>query len=706
MRKGMILFPIVFSLLAFWGCSKFKVAKFVMPTWDTQFSAPLFNRTYTLGELLSKSDTTVSNGDTTFINAQPPSYVFNLLRTQSINGVQIGDNLKINSVPPTSASNGIDSIKIDPPPPIHYAFANPLLAPLVGSTAPVPSISPPQTQRLNPDQPFNRFHSATFSGGTLSVVLHNSYPAKIIFTTGINITDTSNQVIFNIPVPGDSLGINQTITLTHTLASYTLPNNPRVAFTDTSAGAASGFFQTDTIVAVSFTLTNLLVSQAIAIVPKESPINVKKSLVLSDSNKVQTATIDSGSMNITVANDFDMAIPIKLVIDDLKNIDGVSLTDTFEVSRKGLVTKVYPLNNYTLNMGGTDSLPYAVTAYIIGSDTTAPDGGFINIGTNDSVKATFDLTDLRLKNFTGEVHLKNTVSIPTDTQKIDLGDFKSKFSGTVIFSSSTNLQMDLKMSNPRGFPILAHIKMMPANSGSSYQGDSVVVEHLVDPTDPSTESFSLGPDFVTKLNSFSQNTGLLPDEFIIGGYVVINPPPYKTATANDTDRVLGTGTISMPFNLGIVNAKYQDTTKTAVVSDSSSAAKLVNIDSGSVVIQVWNGMPMAVTMIGELIDTTTHLPVVDPVTRDTVFIPRDSIKVNPADVDANGNTIDSVYSSKSVALTQFMAKSFGTAYMRFLLRVATPSGVQTVPFTKNNEISIKMYANVTLKVDKNLTGGK
>lgn len=694
MRKRIPVLYVIVSLLTFWGCSKFKVGSFVMPTWDTQFSAPIFSRTYTLGEILSKDTTMVSNGDTTFIRNIWPVSVFSLFRTQQINATSIGANLKIGDVPQTNAAQSPGDFTISDPSPTHYALTNPALP--VGTTVPVLQSTPSQAESLSPDFPFSQFNSATMSGGNLHISIRNGYPASLSFSNGIDVVDASNNVIFNIPIPGNSLGPNQVDTINKPLAGIILSTNtPSVSFTYSSPGSATPVtFQSDTLMTVTFSLIGVKVSSASAIVPKQPDIVISQSIVLTDGNKVISANIDNGNLNLNVTNEFNLPVPTHLVINSLVNQNG-SLTKDFNLTAAGTPGSSYQeiisLAGYQLSMadaGGnpTDSLHYTVTAQVPGSS-----GQFVDIATTDSVKATFNLTGLQFSSFTGEVHLKNPVGIATDTQKVNLGDFRSKFNGAVTFSDSTTLVMKINMSS--GFPFLMHLSLIPRNSSSNAViNDSLTVNQMIYPNQPNY--ITLGPDFVNVLNSFTASSSSLPDEFIISGNVTVNPgPPYAIGTVSMNDEVEGTGTITMPFDLGITNAHYSDSTNKPVITDSSTSSKLGNVDSGSVVFEVNNGLPLAISLTTELIDT---LPGHQVIPMDNIVIPA------AADFNPDGTVRTPMFSRNEFVLTHDQAAALGHSYMKFNFGVATSPGQQTVLFTKNNTISLKVYANLAFKIDKNL----
>ncbi len=696
MKKGVTYAIFVALLLTMAGCSKYKVASFVMPTWNMQLSAPIFDRTYTLLQMISKDTVQVSNGDTTFLLPNSQTQVFTLIRSQNLNGVSVGNNLKIGAVPQTNVAQSPKDFSIANPPSIHYSAVNPSI--VTGSVPFVPAI-PKQTQTITPADAFTNFKTATLSTGTLTITIHNGYPAPIIFENGlIYLVDAFGGYI-HISVPKDSILGNQTVTLPAvSLAGRTLSDQPTVTFTDSSNGSSSAAtIQSDTTISFSASMANVHVSSANAIVPPQPDIVIDSSIVIQDGNKVQTASIDTGSVSLTVRNNYNISIPVSLSIPGLTK-SGVSLTRNFTLSPKGTSGSVYAtpisLNGYTLNMADpstgapSDSLKYSVTAQIPGSN-----GSYVGISTTDSITASFQLTGLQLSSFSGEVHLANAINIVPDTQKVDLGSFASKFNGAILFGPGTTLQMRI---NSIGFPCEAHISLIPTSSEylSLPPVDSAVVDTTIYPN--RTNVITLGQSFVKALNAFSEAHRTIPDRFIISGYVLVNPGGTAIGSVKSTDMVTGSGTITMPLDLGIINAQYADTTKTAVITDSSTSAKLANVDSGNVVIEVWNGLPLQVTMMGQLIDTTTHAVLMN--------FPSDSIYIPAAQINPDGSVKDSVFSKNIVSLTATQARNLGNSYMRFFFRVVTPPGATTVPFMKDNDISLRVYGNFALKVDKSLTG--
>ena len=270
MRKGIIGLSVVVSLLILSGCSKWKVGSFVMPSWDTQIAVPIFNRSYTLEEILWKDSTTVSNGDTTVLKPGGSISVFSLFGTQPISKISFAGKLKIGSTE------------------INYAQTDSTLLPLVGLTVAVPPI---QSQNFARDSSFENFQSATISSGTLNIIIKNDYPDTII-VSNINVIDPSNNsLILNIPIPGNLLAPNKSIDESQSLAGITLPDNPEISFTYSSPGSViPQTFQSDTVVAVSLNSSDIVVSSVTGPVHLKDPISIA----------ADTQTINLGDFRLAV----------------------------------------------------------------------------------------------------------------------------------------------------------------------------------------------------------------------------------------------------------------------------------------------------------------------------------------------------------------------------------------------------------------------
>ncbi len=706
MKKGVLYASIMAVTLAMVGCSKYKVASFVMPSCNTQLSAPIFDRTYTLGEILQKDSLVVSNGDTTLINTYPSTGLYYVQRTQEIQGIPVGANLSMPAIPVTPMTQGLSSFSINSPDSIDYSI--PYLGGVTkGQTATVPPIPSTTENNLGPQVPFGNYTSATISNGLLHVRISNGYPATVYFDSGsVNILDAHGNPL---PIPLDSLKADSTFDTTLQLAGRVLTNNPTLSFTYSSNGSGtSQTYQSDNLLSFNMGFTTLEVSQANAIVPSQPPVVIQHGLPLTDNDQISSATISSGIISLNVTNQFNMAVaPVTLVINSLDS-QSVPFTRQFSLSAAGSPGSSYAesinLSGFTLNMSDaygnpSDSIRCTVTVGIPGSQ-----GQFINIDVSNTIESSFSTSDIVFSSFTGIIHPKNIFSFASDTQRVDLGDFNSKFSGGItLLGDSTHLRFRIRS---HGFPYFVHVSLTPMNSSLPNAVSSVSADTSLVIYPDQDNVIGLGARFANVLNSLAINYGKIPDEFIVSGYAKVNPvaadvpfaftPQTQPGTLDDTDKINITNTITLPMQVGILNASFRDTTNKPVF-DSTTSARMGDVDSAKVSFDVNNGLPMTVFIRASLLDTLTG-----------AVTPLDSLSIPAADVNQDGSVRFPTFQHNPLVLTGTQAKSFASSRMIFLFQFFTPLGnpvgSQPVPFTKTNSISLKVYGNFAFKVDKTLAG--
>ncbi|HEY9164822.1 MAG TPA: hypothetical protein VIS48_01540 [Candidatus Kryptonia bacterium] len=696
LKKGLAVFTALASLLTYWGCSKFQPGKFVMPTWDTQFSAPIFNRTYTLGEILHKDSATVSNGDTTFIYTTAPTNTFAVFRNQTLTGVPIGGGLQIAAIPTRSAGSSPLKFTINAPDAVGYSIPN---GTPKGTTVPsVPAI-PQQTFNQGPATPFKNFTRIAIHDGQLKITIHNGYPATVVFSNGqINLLDASNSP-FLIPV--NSIPPNQTFDTTMSIAGRVLTSNPVVSFNYSSPGSPNqATFQSDTLLGMYLRFSALEVDSATAVVPPQPPFTINNTLGLVDQNKIKSADIDSGFISFTFTNGFpvpeDLTVTLSSAVNQSNPTDTLKLhipIQPFEFNHQSSVS----LQGYRLQMADafgnpTDSIRFSVTAVSNGSESL-PDS-FVNISTSQTIQSSFSVSMLQLASLTGEVHVKDPIVVANDTQRVDFGDFKTKFNGAITFlGDSTRLNLNISSV---GVPYLVHLTLKPTSSASGLPPqDSVVVNQVIQ---PGQNTIAIGQEFAQTLNAFAIRTNTLPDEFIVNGYAVVNPgPPYSIGTVRKEDKVTGTNTISMPIYLGILGASYIDTTKTTVF-DSATSARMGEVDSGRIVFEINNALPLQLSLVPQLIDTLTGA--ITPL--DSVVAPA------PTSFNSDGTVAAPTFRRNQITMTGTQAKQFARCYMMFKFSMqsplGSPPGSQPVPFTSVNFVGLKVFGNLVFRVDKSLVG--
>jgi len=709
MKKRWILFSFFIALLVVGGCSKFNVGKFVSPTWDTQFAAPLFDRTFSLYEIFYKDSISTAGGDTTFLHLSRSNNIYSISRAQAIAGIPIGDNLKILGSSSFSAAQSPGDFTIQSPDSINYTIPYPngmakgtVLNPVV---PPIPATTINQT----PNTQFAKYNTATISNGKLRVTIHNGYPATVRFDSGsINILDavTGNPIALNI----NSVGPDSTFDSTYSLNNHTLTNKPTIHFVYSSPGANKpATLKSDNLLSIFMGFTTLTVSSANAVVPPQPPIYITVAAKMGSETQVDSANVSSGGINLTLGNDFNMDLPVTLVFKDVfrQNNRTDTLKKQYTLPARGkspLPTQFVDLAGYQLRMIDKFGKPGDSLHLQVIINSLSSNGQFVDVSSQDSVRATFSMNGLAFSSFTGLIHPTNTFQIASDTQHIDLGDIGKKITGGITFLGDST-KLDLKIRSA-GLPYYVHLALKPTTSNSvSAPLDSAVVDTIIY---PGPNKVAIGPEFASALNSFAIRQQKIPDEFIVSGYAKVYPLPgdvpvayisgfeNSPGTITDTDKITITNTISMPLQIGILNASFIDTTKQTLIKDSVTTAKMGNVDSGEVHFDVWNGLPLNLSFIPQLIDTL-----------DGAITPLDSLVIiAPTQFDGNGVAVQPYFSPNKIKLTTAQAMKFGRSYMRFNFRVSTAKGNTPVPFSANNTIRLKVYANLAFKVDKKLTSGK
>ena len=697
MKKGLIAIGV--ALLVLSGCSKFKVAKFVMPSWDTQLAAPLFDHTYTLKEILYKNAVTIVGGDTTRLSIDSAS-VYSISTMRDLSSIPVGAQLHVGSIAPMSTPHSIGDFAIGSINPSSYGILDNVLA---NTIAPVPAFD--TNAVISPQNANSNIKSGRISSGFLHLMIHNGYPAPVYFNSvSVNLLDGNGNPL---PVAVSTIPADSTVSMNLPVNGRNLTSNPEVSLAYGSHGLPSpqtATYQSDTLLAITMAFTNVIFSSADAIIPAQNPIKFNQGIPMPDGNEVLSALIDRGGGSLTISFTNNLKIPLKpvdLVINSLDS-QSVPLTRHFNLDTAGAPGSVYnetiDLSGFVLNTNGpsgvSDSFHYSITAGVPGSG-----GNFANVDSANTVDGRFGISNLSFKSFTGVIHLIDTSSIATDTQKIDLGDFKSKLTGGIkLVGDETKL--DLSFVGNAGFPYSVRLRIKPLSSVSEKQIQSEVDTTVI--MYPNQKNVvNIGGTFVKVLNNFADTVQMIPDEFVVSGMAVVNPKEANwgetPGTITNTDSIGILNTISLPLNIGIVNGSYSDTTKkTLIYHDSSSAAKMSNIDSGEVHLDVTNGLPLSLTLAAELIDTADG-------SLDTLSIINIAA---PTQFDDNGIVASPIFTPSAVKLTREQAMRFGSSYMRFDFTVNTPNGGTPFPFSANNTLRLKVYANLTFKVDKNLAGGK
>lgn len=605
---GLILFLLFFAI----GCSREFLQKFVMPTWDTNLSMPLFDHTYTLSDIVG-GDSVLSSGSGGTTYAQPIWSTGTLATSNDMKlaPVTFGNCLKISAPPAANVVHQLGIFDVGSTSSATFLLD---VGDLLGSNSIVGRIIiPPPIQSMkytsDPSSSFNQFKTVTISSAELSVTVENGFCATINFPDGLSIEDSAGNTLLSVPIPGNSLQPYQSYSTKESIANITFPNNFKLSASISSPGGQSPVLvKSDTLILITVKLNNIKASSAMTIIQPQAPVVIEGMLGFPDSDKVEHAGVDSGLVNISFTNGFDLPCSVHLAVNGLKDPQGNYFTKDIDLDNIGNPESPNPasrysqqisLQNWSIDLGATplDSMPYSVTATILGSDSK-----FVNISSLNSIKASLQISKLKLNSVTGIVHLKTPVVILPDTQRVDLSFLKgASFGNDKPFGDSTKLTLNLNLTG--NLPMDAHICIKARSTTSNIvSSDSAVVDQMLYPG-AQGNAVVLGKCFVNMLNDFVATTGTLPDEFIISKTTLINPTGME-GTVCKTDGYYGTAMVFCPLNIGFANFNYSESTSNIVLTQTINKS-LGDIDSGQIVFDTNNGIPLEIKLSAQVIDTLT-----------------------------------------------------------------------------------------------------
>jgi hypothetical protein len=197
-------------------------------------------------------------------------------------------------------------------------------------------------------------------------------------------------------------------------------------------------------------------------------------------------------------------------------------------------------------------------------------------------------------------------------------------------------------------------------------------------------------DRQTLSNFLSGFTQKLPDTLVIFGEATANPN-YKVGSMSRTDSIFGSAFFEFPLDVGLAGGVFLDTSK--VNFSQESIDKLNQANATTFTLRIKNGLPVAITVKTVLIDTGG------------VFLMKfppnlDSVVVNGAAVDNNGNVINPAIDSVSVIMLKAdVEKLVKAKNLISTIRMNTSrSGNLPVKFKISDLITITGYGKINYHV--------
>lgn len=675
--KFSVLVFILFCLIAL--AASCSINEPTAPNWYVSLNMPIANKNYSLYDILEKKSSSISHY-TTGANNNLLYYTM----TNSIDNISLNNKLNIDpfsksvseSIGPINIS--ADSVSSDIGP---DQISSSLSA---GSQTSIPPIN--NAPVLVNFSTANQFQTIKVQSGSIDITFTNYFSAPVAITiSGLVIKNASTgEIVVQYPNPIIVPPLSAAKVLAIPITSGVLVRNQLSLGCTISTAGSGGQVITIPAKAINILtkLRNVQASEATAKIPTQNPILIDGVVTIDETssqpNLIQTVTLNSGLLNVTLVNNLDVDATAVFTIDNLKSPQGATFTATRTIPRKQTVYLYnnFSLQNYSivsLNSAPTNQITYHVN-YQVGSTTD-----FRTIKSVDDVTGTINLNSLSVKEFIGQ--LKPTVVSSTRSSiSLNLKDVQNKLKFQQLNLKNPHVELHLKPTANIEFNINGTIQ---ARNSIGQRSIMTLSSRTLDKTliTPKDTVITLNPDSVSNFFSkFSQ----LPDSLIVNAGGTANPN-YKTVDVKNTDQFFGSSRMELPLEVGISGGELSDSVKVDLSNDDRD--RIRDINSIGLTLKVSNGIAASFSFTGRLYDQNNSPLVYFPPqssTQDTV------INVSGGVTDNNGNVTSNTDQTVTVNASGVDANKISRAsYMRIKLKFNTSrTSNQTVRFKTDDKISI------------------
>ncbi len=394
------------------------------PTWTTNLTVPMVNRTYTISEIINKIDQPNlyidSTLDSTGADGNPYySYTPVFAYSDTLDTISVDVDLTTDDIAHRAAET-LGEITIYPDNP------SPVVINLSDYVSLVLEAVPPVSFDVTDDVPdLGKFSQATISSGSFDIIFTNDFGVDLD-TVILRIYDNVNTAyISNDTIPDPGLTNGETDTITIDLAGKTISNDLELQMHCHTPGCGPTFSLTDKTLSSAVELDNgFTVSSAITEVP-EIVKTFQETVDLVDSNTIQSAQLESGSITLQIDNATALESDFQITLDDFTQ-SGNPLVISRTVAANSTAPITVDLTGYTfapVDQTPPQSLAFDVDVVI---DSTAP--AMVNIDMLDSLSVDATVSNLAFASMTGIIQetdatfdsINATIDIPKGFDDIQL----------------------------------------------------------------------------------------------------------------------------------------------------------------------------------------------------------------------------------------------------------------------------------------------
>jgi hypothetical protein len=540
----------------------------IAPSFDTQLSAPLFNKTWTVLDFQKKDTATTKLNpvDSTFyidrMQYPSPVQVDTLKVTPSISSVY--DTLGIFSVGTFSKSNSIDAA--------GFGIST------AGDTVPPGSFSASPIQINDTAQ----YDYASIISGYLILTVRNNLQAPIQFPSGVVLKNDWTNPVDNAVVarfqnlgtiPAGQVAAESVFVSGQMLRGFLITDPINIQTT-----AASPFTSADSVV-FNFSSSTLMSDNAFAVIPEQSiPSHNDTAYELDRNTKIVDAVFDRGTLDISVTTTLDVDTKIRLEIPELSGAN-IPYEDTF--------TEFRPILSSSIDLAGSHLTPQNTSAptgtylqYKVGITVISSNGVKKFVQRHDYVHASLRPgRTIVARYITGNIEQQYVNMNSGSKPEYGLGD-ADKITATLVLGG---MRLTMRLNQPgSGFPYdFTGTTLVAKNSKTRTNFSLRIANGFIDPEQPGLQTldFSTQPGFASFRDSITKSFPYLPDSFYVRGQVVVNPgfPDNNiTRTIWDTTKVYPVIDMNIPSIIGIAAGRVDENYEIGDIADSATIASIID----------------------------------------------------------------------------------------------------------------------------------
>ncbi len=643
------------------------------PTWTTNLTIPVINRTYNMDEIINKIDQ-----DEISMDAEG-NIAYSV--TQELDTVSLGeDNLKTSDLS-YSVADSLGAVSIDPPSvdPDTVSFQDVTgLSPFF-STGLVPDTSFEVTNALDE---ISNFTTATIATGTALVIITNDLGIALnqCDVSIYDVSGGSGTLITGGSFPSAIAAGGTADTLSLDLAGYTLSNQLEVRADCHTPGGTVGN-TADRYISTELAFEdNLEVSSAIAEVPQMAALTFSQQvgLDLETGESIDTAGLSAGNLSLTVVNGTNLAALLQIGIPELK-YGGASYwyLDTLLYGGDS-VTVLSDLSAYEL-VPSSGTVNIDVTAHVPGSN-----GDKVQVTQNDAFRVQASLTDLSFDRVVG-TFASSEASFDGVHEEIEV---PQGFSDVGLNSAVLTLEIDNAVDLPGSLDITL--------TGSNGQVLNLTGDIEARGASEASRTSLSYPDVADFLNP-------LPDAIDVTGAISFGDGAYQGTITRD-DFVAARVKIYAPLDLKIDSAEVNDIDLSKEEIDQDDIEAITDhVMSARFDYSITSHLPLGASALLLLSGDSASLFLDDLATAVHKVVQLETLQIDPAPVSlATGTGIvdEPVVSQGTISLTNddLQVLKTDTLYVRTKL-ILTSSDSTGVKLTESDYITINGQMNVEYTFD-------